>query len=206
LAVVNYEDVHGHFPPAFVNGPDGKPWHSWRVLILPYIEADDIYKAYKLDEPWDGPNNKKLAEKMPKIFAFHGTKFPTTITNYLAVVGKDTMWPGAEARKRADIKDGASKTILIIENQGQKVHWMEPRDLVFDKMNFQLNTPDGISSWYKDPAITTVDDTVRRLSKTMKPEALKAALTVSGGEEIAEGEGGWVVLPDGRKREKKEKE
>jgi hypothetical protein len=204
LAVVNYEDSKGHFPPAFVNGPDGKPWHSWRVLILPYIEGDAIYKQYKFDEPWDGPNNKKLTDQMPKLFAFHDTKLPTTTTNYLAVVGRDTMWPGATPRKRGELKDGAPTTILIVENQGLGVHWMEPRDLAFETMNFQLDTPDGISSWYKNPAVVTADDTVRRLSKTMKPETLKAALTVNGGEEIAEGEGGWVVLPDGRQREKKE--
>ena len=55
---------------------------------------------------------------MPKLFAFHGTKFPTTTTNYLAVVGKDTMWPGAKERKRDEIKDGTAHTILIVENTG----------------------------------------------------------------------------------------
>ena len=104
------------------------------------------------------------------LYAFHDTKFPTTTTNYLAVVGKDTMWPGAEGRKRDEIKDGTSETILIVENNGLGVHWMEPRDLAFDTMNFRLDTPDGISSWYKYPAIVTADGSVRRLSKEMTRE------------------------------------
>src|SRR6185295_15143515 len=37
-ALRNYHDVYGSFPPAFVPGPDGRPWHSWRVLILPYLD------------------------------------------------------------------------------------------------------------------------------------------------------------------------
>ena len=125
------------------------------------------------------------------------------MTNYLAVVGKDTMWPGAKERKRDEIKDRTTHTILIVENKGLDVHWMEPRDLLFDTMNFKLDTPDGVSSWYKDPAVVTVDGTVRRLTKGMTAETLKAALTVNGGEEISDGADGWEVLPDGRKRDKK---
>jgi hypothetical protein len=198
LAVANYESAEGHFPPAFVTGPDGRPWHSWRVLVLPYIEGDAIYKAYTFDEPWDGPHNKRLADRMPKVFAFSGTELPATTTNYLAVVGTETMWPGAEGRKRADITDDPSRTILVVENQGLGVHWMEPRDLDFGTMNFTLDTPDGLSSWYTNPAVVTVDDIVRRLSSGMSPDALRAALTVRGGEKLNEGAGGWEVLPQGR--------
>ena len=34
--------------------------HSWRVLLLPYLDRSDLYKAYDFTEPWDGPNNRKL--------------------------------------------------------------------------------------------------------------------------------------------------
>ena len=40
MALHVYENVNHSFPPAFVRGPDGKPWHSWRVLILPYLDAE----------------------------------------------------------------------------------------------------------------------------------------------------------------------
>ena len=30
LAMHSYHDVYDRFPPAFVVGPDGKRWHSWR--------------------------------------------------------------------------------------------------------------------------------------------------------------------------------
>jgi hypothetical protein len=203
LAVANYESAKGHFPPAFVSGPDGKAWHSWRVLILPYIEGDAMFRQYRFEESWNGPNNSSLADRMPRIYAFHDTKFPTSTTNYVAVVGNETMWPGAEGRKRDDLTDGTANTILIVENNGLGIHWMEPRDLAFGTMNFRLDTPDGISSWYKDPAIVLVDGSVRRLSRGMSADALRAALTVDGGEKIGDGENGWVVLPDGRLREKK---
>ncbi len=59
LALQNYHQANGCFPPAYVADKNGKPMHSWRVLILPYVGFDDLYKAYDFTEPWDGPNNKK---------------------------------------------------------------------------------------------------------------------------------------------------
>ena len=200
-----YTETNGHFPPAYVLGPDGRPWHSWRVLILPYFgQGDDLYKQYSFKEPWDGPNNSRLADQMPKTLAYSGTKPPATVTNYLAVVGDETMWPGATGRKRTEIKDDPSQTILIVENNGLGVHWMEPRDLAFETMPFGIDSPDGVSSWYKYPAVVTADTSVHRLSKEMTPEALRAALTVGGGEKLAQGGKTWTVIEDGRDRERKE--
>ncbi|MBN9118010.1 MAG: DUF1559 domain-containing protein [Planctomycetes bacterium] len=202
MAVVNYTETHGHFPPAYQVGPDGRPWHSWRVLILPFIEGHELFKRYRFDEPWDGPNNSRLANQMPKTLAYSGAG-QTTTTNYLAVVGKETMWPGPTGRNRSDIKDALNETILIVENNGLGVHWMEPRDLVFDTMSFGFDDPNGVSSWYKYPAVVTTDDAVVRLSKEMAPEALRAALTVAGGEQLSAGGHGWTVIADGRDRPRK---
>src|SRR5207248_2869881 len=60
LALLNYHDTYGSFPPAYVADATGKPIHSWRVLILPFMEQSSLYNAYSMAEPWDGPNNRKL--------------------------------------------------------------------------------------------------------------------------------------------------
>ncbi len=203
MAVANYQDANNKYPPAYILGPDGKPWHSWRILILPYIEQDNLFKSYQFAEPWNGPNNSRLADRMPKLYAFSGTQTPTTTTNYLAVVGKETMWPGAMSRKHDEIKDGPSQTILIVENNDLGIHWMEPRDLVFDTMDFRIDNAEGISSWYKQPAVVTTDGAVLRLSKGTTPEGLRAAFTVAGGEKIDQGTNAWTVIPDGRDRARK---
>ena len=46
LAMQNYASANMHFPPAYVADENGKPMHSWRVLLLPYIEQDDLYNRY----------------------------------------------------------------------------------------------------------------------------------------------------------------
>ena len=53
----NFHAITNHFPPAVIFGPDGKPWHSWRVLILPYLEENELYNAYDFSQPWDSPRN-----------------------------------------------------------------------------------------------------------------------------------------------------
>src|SRR5262249_51556565 len=69
LAMHNYHDVNGKFPPAAICDKQGKPLLSWRVAILPYVEQDNLYKQFKLDEPWDSEHNKKLIAQMPKVYA-----------------------------------------------------------------------------------------------------------------------------------------
>jgi hypothetical protein len=56
--LLNYEAANGKLPPAYVADANGRPMHSWRVLILPYLEGyNALYKKYNLNEPWNGPNS-----------------------------------------------------------------------------------------------------------------------------------------------------
>ena len=68
LGLLNYESANGHFPPPYLADENGKPIHSWRVLILPYTEHGSLYERYDFDEPWDGPNNSKLIAEMPNFY------------------------------------------------------------------------------------------------------------------------------------------
>src|SRR5262245_36816894 len=138
--------------------------HSWRVLLLPFLEHRKLHSEYEFSQPWDGPDNQPLAPRMPRTYAFHGEYRPgLTTTNYLAVVGPETVWPGDATLCSEDVTDGLSSTILIVENRGARVHWMEPRDLVFAEMSFEVNDPAGVSSKYLDPAVVMLDASLHRL-------------------------------------------
>ena len=136
-AILTYQKDHGTFPPAYQLGPDGKPWHSWRVLILPYMDGKELYDAYNFDEPWDGPNNRKLWNEIPNVYKCRGCAranelglidHPNHCTNYFAIVGEDTAWPGSQGKKLDDIEDKPSETLLLLEAM-KPVCWMEPTDL-----------------------------------------------------------------------------
>ncbi|MBV9126015.1 MAG: DUF1559 domain-containing protein, partial [Planctomycetes bacterium] len=60
LAFHSMNDTYNFMPPAAICGKDGRPLLSWRVAILPYIEQQNLYNQFRLDEPWDSPTNKKL--------------------------------------------------------------------------------------------------------------------------------------------------
>ena len=148
LALHNYHDEYGSFPPAYVADENGKPMHSWRVLLLPYIDQKSLYDKYQFDEPWDGPNNSQLLKEFSGYLNIY--QCPSDVTDeenqgfvsYLAVVDDRTAWPGAEARAIKEFSDGASNTILLIEAHTQGIHWMEPRDLTLKEAIDYLTTTD----------------------------------------------------------------
>lgn len=173
--------------------------HSWRVLLLPYLEEHELYEEYDFSQPWDSEANQRLAGRMPKVFALHGEYTPGRVTtNYLAVVGPDTLWPGASPRQPDDITDDPATTILIVENVGAEVHWMEPRDLDRATLPLEIGRPDGISSTYDPPAVVMLDDSLRKVALDLPAETLDAMLTSAGGEEFDDPGDGYLL--DGRMR------
>lgn len=189
LALQNYHDTFGSFPPAFVADESGRPMHSWRVLILPFMENKGLYDKYRFDEPWDGPNNSKLAHMMPEPYRcphdFQRGEFLET--SYLAVIGPETVWPGEKSITLADVADGTSNTLLVVEVHDSGIHWMEPRDLHMSQMPMLVNAPrgQGLSSEHPHGAqCAFVDGHVQLLTNNTPAETLRALLTISGGENI----------------------
>jgi hypothetical protein len=134
LAMHNYHDVHKHFPPASFTDKTGKPLLSWRVHVLPYVEENELYRQFKLDEPWDSEHNKKLIEKMPDVFRVPALPaLPQYTTTYLVPAGEGTVFHDNAGTPLKEIKDGTSKTIFIVEaNADQAAIWTKPDDLAFD--------------------------------------------------------------------------
>ena len=192
LALRNYHDQYGCFPPAFVADELGRPMHSWRVLLLPYLDQAPLYKEYRFDEPWDGPNNRKLASTVLSIYCCPSEEVekgsPESLyTSYVAVVGPETAWPGATSTRIKDFKDGTSNCLLIVESAHSGIHWMEPRDLHVLQMSSTINSAagQGISSRHTGGAHALIaDGAVRFLSENLSAETIRALLTIKGGEVI----------------------
>jgi prepilin-type processing-associated H-X9-DG protein len=190
LALHNYQDSWGQLPPAVTLGPDGKPWHSWRVLILPFLESSPIYPQYRFDEPWDGPNNRKLHAIRYRTFfcPSHPDHQEKGQASYVMFMGKGTAFPGPNKSTRLeDVTDGTAATIAVVESATLGPHWMEPRDLELDRMSLRLNDRrhPGISSPHPGGGANAafLDGSVRLLkSQSLSPEILRALLTIQGGE------------------------
>jgi len=115
LALHNYHDLNNRFPPPAKLGKDDKKLLSWRVAILPYIEQQELYNQFHLDEPWDSDHNKKLIEKMPEVFRSPGQKGEQGKTVYLGADGKQSVFEGPKPIGLRSIVDGSSNTILVVE-------------------------------------------------------------------------------------------
>ena len=132
LALHNYHLVHGCFPPAYVVDKQGKPMHSWRVLILPYMDQDALYKMYDFTEPWDSPKNRKLAGLRPPEYTCPSDpsegESGASQTSYLAVVGPNAAWAGRQSRKLSDFSGKERDSIMLVEMADSGIAWTEPRD------------------------------------------------------------------------------
>jgi hypothetical protein len=146
LAAHSFADVYKYLPPAAIcDKKTGKPLLSWRVVLLPYLEQNPLYKQFKLDQPWDSEHNKKLLESMPKIYAPVGVKTKEPhLTFYREFVAapksfQHTAWrmdpqPNSPfgavgTRFPAGIPDGTSNTIGVVE-AGEPVPWTKPEPLI----------------------------------------------------------------------------
>jgi hypothetical protein len=163
-------------------GKDAKALLSWRVALLPYLGEDNLYKQFKLDEPWDGPHNKKLLERMPKVYAAPGVKTREPYTTFYQVfVGGGAIFEKHQAaRFPASIPDGTSITILIVES-GTAVPWTKPEDLHYapDEPLPELGGlfPNIFNAAFADGAVYA-------LLKKADPDILRAAITCAGGEVV----------------------
>jgi prepilin-type processing-associated H-X9-DG protein len=181
IAMHNYHSVHGAFPPAAIYDKDGKALLSWRVLLLPYIEGDQLYKEFHLDEPWDSEHNKKLLEKMPKTYASPAAaNLNEHKSSYLGFAGKGALFDGSKGKKIQEIIDGTSNTIMFIETKGG-VEWSKPGDIPFDA-DKPLPKVGGLFPNGTNAAFC--DGSVRFLSDKIKEMTLKALITIAGGEVI----------------------
>ena len=138
LATHNYESAFMRMPAhAIYDADETTPLLSWRVAILPFIEQYELYKMFRLDEPWDSPHNLSLLPLMPQVFADPGVDNASGLTNYLALNGDGTIFPNNHrGTSLGQITDGTSNTILYVKaNDSSAVEWTRPADLPFDPAN-----------------------------------------------------------------------
>jgi len=198
LAMHTYYDVYKSLPPAYTVDKNGKPLHSWRVLILPYIEQGSLYQKIRLDEPWDSEYNRQFHNARISVFqcpsngllgAIQREK-PNLTTDgnchYSVVVGPETPFPDAKSVRFADIADGTSNTVFIVERL-LPVCWMDPNnEIQFNLACEGINRKqEGVGSNHGGGCNAGLGDgSVTFLSDTIKPEILKALLTRAGGESV----------------------
>ncbi len=178
LALLTYEQANRRFPARAIFSKDGKPLLSWRVAILPYLDQQNLYAQFHLDEPWDSPNNKPLGEIVVAVYS--NPEHPMgNKTTYLAPVGKGLAWEGDKGLGIADFTDGMSNTILGVQvDEQHAVPWTKPDDLEVD-----LNKPTAGLVNPSGPSFLAffADGSIHSLSNSIDAETLKRLFTRNDG-------------------------
>lgn len=150
LALHGYHASFGTFPPAFIRTETGRPAHSWRVLILPWLDQQALYDRYQFDEPWNGPCNIQLQDCMPACFRLPGLtdcdqespegRQLNRTSNYTVVSATGGVFDGDRATSFRDLEDVWSQTLLVTEVRQQTIHWMSPDDITPTELLAELWT------------------------------------------------------------------
>jgi prepilin-type processing-associated H-X9-DG protein len=185
LALHNYHSTYGVFPPGRLTV---KPTatstieHSWTVMILPYIEQDNLYQRYSFSLTWShatndanvnqaqiktflcpsAPGGRTGANKRgildyPAINQVHRPDpslafIPPPDPTFLGVLGHTK--PGYYgSRSVSQVTDGCSNTLLLAEDAGRNQHWMMGRiQGKLAESGAWANPGGAIIIWGLDPA------------------------------------------------------
>jgi len=199
LAIGNYRDTYRRFPPATVLDAEGHPMHSWRVLLVPYLEKSMFFDTYNFDEPWDGPMNRRLhKEYFDKSYSPYDITLVRLLyrsqyapesqsrfcTNYMMIVDpRQTLQPF----KRIPGRDWqallpAFGEMMIVEIRDSDVHWMEPRDLSLAEVGSLLDDQspsDGNGRAIGGACIVKPDGTTQVLDESSATQRLREMLPAS---------------------------
>ena len=186
LAMHNYLSAMNAFPRPAIVDEKGKPLLSWRVAILPYIEQQELYNKFKLDEPWDSPHNKALLKEMPATYLCpNRTKVEPFTTTYQVFVGKGALFEKDHEVGIANVTDGTSNTLMVVEAR-EAVPWTKPADLSFDPQA----APSLFGAGSSHPGgfnASIADGSVRFIQTTVNLNVFRALITRAMGEVIGAG-------------------
>ncbi len=182
LAFHNHHSSKNVFPSS-IRDKDGKPLLSWRVAILPYIEQQELYNKFHLDEPWDSEHNKELIKEMPQVYICpQRTKADDFTTTYRIFVDEGALFDTKGDVGLQSVTDGTSNTLMVVEAK-DSVIWTKPEELKFDPNS---NGMQGLASQHPGGFnVLFADGSVRFIKTSISKQVLKALITRAGGEVIS---------------------
>lgn len=186
-ALRSYESVYHALPPAYTVDDSGKPLHSWRTLILPYLELDSLYASIDLSKPWNDEANAEAFNAQLQLFRCPAANVPPSHTTYLAVVTPNSCLRPGQPRPLADVSDGEGKTMMVVDvAPSQAVHWMCPTDadeatILGIQDTDHLPHPNGVNAAF-------VDGSVHFLPTKLIAEHGRALISIAGNDPVGAGD------------------
>ncbi len=193
LALFNYEAEHHALPPAYTVDAYGNRLHSWRTLILPYLDESRLYNSIDLSKPWDDPANAKAFNTHVSVFECptdagswdHTASGPRNHTTYLASVASNGCFRLTEPRLLSEITDGTSNTLMVIEvPSDQDDPWMSPQDA--DEQLIMSIGQESKLAHTGGMYAALCDGSVRFLSANMPAATRRALISVADNDTVGD--------------------
>ncbi len=181
LALHNYHAEYKALPPAYTADASGRPLHSWRTLILPFLDEKATNDLIDLAKPWDDPANAVVAASKRSVYACPEFGDVKNTTTYLANVGPDGFLVAGHSRRFDEITDGLASTLAVIEvDDAHAVPWMSPLDAPADLFltldaRTKFHHPGGMNAGIGDGS-------ARFLKAGLSAPKRRALLSISGND------------------------
>lgn len=196
-SILQHDTSTRRLPGPYLTSRSIKPLLSWRVRLLQYMDQNDLYEKFDLQQAWDSPANLPHSSQIiDSFYCIEDYSAPLSSTaHYLAVVGDHAVWRPNVRGSLGAIKDELSQTILLIEKRNSAIQWAEPGDLSFDEAADLLSSPlqadEGHrvdNGFFYKPFlgrnVAFANCSVMLLPAPLDRELAEALLTADGGEEI----------------------
>lgn len=182
-ALHEYHDVYGAFPPAYTVDADGNPLHSWRTLILPFLDEKPLYDSIDLSKPWDHAVNVEAREQALSVYRCPSADVPEHHTTYLAIAAPNGCFRPGAGRKLSEITDGPAFTLMVSEvPTDRSVPWMSPRDA--DEALILSNWRGGGSPTHRHWVYALTCDGRLCALLPMSASELGPLISISGNDEV----------------------
>jgi Protein of unknown function (DUF1559) len=155
LALHRFNETYDRLPPAVLYDKQGKPLHSWRVLVLPFLGEEALYDEFRLEEPWDSPHNSALIARMPKfykprkekaesmpgltfcqVFEGPGAAFDSDpragLRPYTVGGIKAAVFEGGHVTKLPASFSQLESAFVLLAEAGEAVPWTQPTDIRYE--------------------------------------------------------------------------
>lgn len=179
FALQEYEDACEKLPNAAIVDEKGRPLHSWRTAILPFLDSGSLYRRIDLTRAWNESVNAELVgiriEDLESPRATGSGK--AGLTNIVAVVGTDTVIRNQGEVTIDEIPDGASATGVLIEFIESDIGWAEPRDVSVEEAIRIIQTFDG----FRGVAVVLADGSFETVPPNATAENIRKLFNCSDG-------------------------
>ena len=205
MSLRDYQDHLDGFPPAAMPNSDlsAEKRLSWIVILIPYVEANNIYARMDKAKSWDAEENRFATEmriaflRCPS-YPERPTGSPLSPTHYVGIsgIGDNAIAVSREdpragifgydrAVKKDELKRGASEMAVVVETSQASGAWTAAgfpttRGLVpggsasFGRRSqFGGHHPHGAN-------VVFADGSVRFIEQSIDPAAWEAMATLSG--------------------------